>query len=171
MKKLIRDAYECIECMSTVGKSCKKGKKTYCVTVNPDGNRQGIIYFKYCNGENYKSSDSVIRIRLDACEYVIHRDNKKIWHLNNDDKKRLNDFMSDDSKVFRGYTNYQVACYYWNYEVDLFSEYADYPDEYDSLFKAYISGWFDDKTCSEHPSYISSTCEKPDYSALPAIKI
>lgn len=170
MKQLIKSTYECVECMSTIGKSYKKGNKTYCVTVNPDGNRQGIVYFKYCNAENYRKCDSVIRIRLDACDYVIHKDSKNIWHINSEDRQRLVEFMSSESKLFRGYTNYIVSCYFWNYEMDLLSDDADYPDVYDTLFHAYVSGWFDTQKCSLHPSYIASTAKMPNYAELPIIK-
>lgn len=169
MKKLVYKEKEYIECISTVGSDHDNG---FCVVVNPDGNRRGTVYFKYCNSASYLKSTKVIRIMLDKCEYVFHKNEKgkSTWKLNSKDKKNLVLFLNSASKSFKNATNYNLACYFWNREMGLL-DLVQYPENiYYSELDAYLCGWFDDKPCAEHPSYVFSTCKMPDYSQLPTIK-
>lgn len=79
-------------------------------------------------------------------------------------------YVKPDSN--RKYTNFKMCCYYWNREMRIFRgikwQYKELecPTELD----VYMQGQFDDKACAQHPSYIPSTLEMPNYRNLPVLK-
>lgn len=179
MKRLIvgtqsTEGKEYIECMAFIGESEIVGKSTFSVYVNPDSKRKGIPYFKYCNNSDYVSCSKLIRIQLDACEYVFHTNsnNKKLWKINSQDKKLLCRFLESKSASNPEYTNFKMCCYYWNREMRLFRgikwEYDK--QECKTELDAYMQGQFDDKVCAQHPSYVPSTLKMPNYKNLPTLK-
>ena len=179
MKRLIvgtqsTEGKEYIECMAFIGTGKPKGKHAFSVYVNPDDNREGTVYFKYCNNSGYKNCSEFIRIQLDECKYVLHTndDGKGLWKINSQDKKLLCRFLSSRSAQLPKYTNYQMCCYEWNYEMHLFDgikwQYRD--KECQSMAEAYFEGQFDSKDCAQHPSYVPSTLKMPNYKNLPTLK-
>lgn len=152
------DSYD-IFCMAKIGHSTKPA---FCVCVNPDAGRVGDPYLKYYNAQNCSKAKSVIRLGLKEPKLIHHKDGKLDWDVNKKELKQLDTFLSSNSKTYRGYTNWQVTIYHWNYEYGLLDE--DYPEEYNSLIDAYFNGYYDTPDNISEPSYIPSYQKQIFYS-------
>lgn len=150
MIKLICEEF--LEEMATIYKSKEYG---VLVAVNPDSRRIGIPYFKFYNNSNYNKADSIIRILFTKPDYIIHKDGKKLWKLNSSDKKLLMEIMNEESKQYKGFSNWEAAKFNWNYE---------YLEEMIDI-EEYFYGDCDEKY-SDTVGYIKSDLEMPDYTKL-----
>lgn len=150
MIKLMLEEY--LDEMATIFKSKEYG---ICVAVNPDSKRKGIPYFKFYNSSDFNNADSVIRILFTKPDYVYHKDSKKLWKLDTKDKRLLVSVLKKESVRYKGYTNWQVAMYDWNYEYleEMISIEEYFNGEYDEQYKNVIG-------------YIPSNLKMPDYTKL-----
>lgn len=143
---------EYLEEMATV---YKNKEEDVTVAVNPDSNRIGNPYFKFFNNSDFRKADSVIRITFDNSDYIIYKDGKRLWKLNTQEKKLLIKILRDESKQYKGFTNWEAAKFNWNYEY--FEEMFD--------FEKYFNGEYDEEY-KDDPSYVSSKLKMPDYTKL-----
>lgn len=150
MIRLVLEEY--LEEMATIYKSKEYG---ICVAVNPHSKRKGIPYFKFYDDSDFTKAERVIRILFTEPDYVVHKDSKKLWKLNMKDKKLLISVLKKESKRYKGYTNWQVAMYDWNYE---------YLEEMISIDE-YFNGEYDEEY-KNTVGYIPSTLKMPDYTKL-----
>lgn len=150
MIKLIVEEY--LDEMATIYKSKEYG---ILVAVNPDSKRSGLPYFKFFNSYDFNKATHVIRIMFKDTDYVVHNDSKKLWKLNTQDKKLLVKIMNQESKRYKGYTNWDAAKFDWNYE------YLEEMLDIDS----YFNGEYDD-VYESNPGYIPSTLKMPDYTKI-----
>ena len=86
-----------------------------CVWVeNPNTHEKD--YFKYYNSFSYHKANGVAIISLLEPKYLTHSnpDGKQAWKLNSKEKKELVTLMNAQSKVRKGYTNWQVTLIQFN---------------------------------------------------------
>jgi hypothetical protein len=150
MIKLITEEF--LDEMATIYKNKEYG---VLVAVNPDSRRIGIPYFKFYNNSNYNKADSVIRILFTEPDYIVHKDGKKLWNLNSSDKRLLMQILQEESKQYKGITNWDAAKFNWNYEY--LEEMLD--------FEKYFDGEYD-KQYKDVVGYIKSDLEIPDYTQI-----
>ena len=143
---------EFLEEMATIYKSKEYGIG---VSVNPDSHRIGNPYFKFYNNPKYASATKIIRIFFKQPGYTVHKDGKKLWKLNGDQKKLLIKILREESEQYDGYTNWDIAKYDWN---------CEYLEEQLNM-KRYFNGEYDE-IYSDNDGYVPSTLRMPDYSKL-----
>lgn len=86
-----------------------------CVWVeNP--NTYSNEYFKYLDSFSYIKADKVARISLQSPEYIEHADSKKSWKLTSKEKKELVMLMNKESRVYKGYSNWQATLIRYNFD-------------------------------------------------------
>ena len=110
-------------------------------------------YFKYYNSFSYHKANAVARISLKEPKYLEHKnlDGKQDWKLTNKEKKELVKLMQSQSKVHKGYTNWQVTLIQYN-----FDNFFIQPEET-------INGTFDRQ---EFPQAFDINYPMPDYTQL-----
>lgn len=138
--------------MATVYKS---REYSILIAVTPDSSRAGNPYFKFLNNSNYLNADKIIRILFHKPDYVIHKDGKELWELNNKDKKLLMQILKQRSKKYKEYTNWDAAKFDWNCEY--LEEMLDIED--------YFNGNYDEEY-KHDAGYIKSDLEMPDYTKI-----
>lgn len=150
MIKLVQEDY-LVE-MATIYKSRQYGIG---VAVHPDSKRMGLSYFKFYDNPDYTQAKKIIRILFKSPDYTIHKDGKKLWKLNSDDKKLLVKILKQESSRYDGYTNWDIAKYDWN---------CEYFEEQLNM-KRYFNGEYDEEY-KDKPSYVPSDLKMPDYTKI-----
>jgi hypothetical protein len=92
---------ELIEAMAQTYIDLQNNKSMY---VNPDLNRVGNEYFKFCNDASWSKATKMCRISFRSPAYVIHTNSRKVsdWTLNAKEKKylvRVLNSKSDDTTL------------------------------------------------------------------------
>ncbi len=168
MKRYIKNVedlsyLEPIESMSQIG-SDETAKMVY--YVNPDTNRRGDPYFKVYDNILRSKARTMTRISFLEPKYVIHKPDRgmKSWKLNKSEIKSMIKYLNKRSALFK-ITNWQYAMYMWNLEFSFFSKGFD-ENKYDNSVIAYVKGYYDVEENLNHPSYLPSYLEMPDYLLL-----
>ena len=143
------DNIEVLEEMATIYKSKEYG---ILVAVNPDSHRSGNPYFKFFNSHDFFKATKVIRILFKEPDYVVHKDGKELWKLNNKEKKLLVKILNEQSKSHKGYTNWQAAKYDWN---------SEYLEEMLDI-EEYFTGDYDNEY-KDNTGYVPATLSMPNY--------
>lgn len=124
-----------------------------------------IPYFKaYKSAAIPHAGSKVKTIRLhfldSGCE-VHHKNNdESIWKIDNKDSKKIRKVLLADNKAFNSYTNWQVACFFWNVDGRKFVGYH-YDEEYPENMDRYFAGEYDDAS-KDAIGYVPSYTEIPD---------
>lgn len=145
------DYREPILTMAQVGRNEKPG---FCIWVNPDQGRKGDPYFKMYNAQSYAKADKCIRIGIREPKLIYHTDGKKVWHITESDLKYLDKFMSQKSRKYAGYSNWQATIYDWNYEYSFIHPSPE--NQYEEDIDAFFDGYYDTEENLSDPSYVPS---------------
>lgn len=86
--------------------------------VNPNLNRVGNEYFKFCNDACWSKATKMCRISFRSPAYVIHTNSGKVsdWILNEEEKKYLLKSLLYKSTKYPGLTIWQVLIVDYNVE-------------------------------------------------------
>ena len=86
--------------------------------VNPDLNRIGNEYFKFCNSISWNKATKLCRISFNKPQYIIHTNSRKVsdWTLNTKEKKYLVKTLLSKSKKYAGLTVWQALIVDYNGE-------------------------------------------------------
>lgn len=92
---------ELLEAMAQTYIDLQNNRSIY---VNPDLNRVGNEYFKFCNNASWSKADKLCRISFRSATYIIHTNSRKVtdWTLNNKELKylmRVLNSKSDDASL------------------------------------------------------------------------
>lgn len=92
---------ELIEAMAQTYIDLQNNRSMY---VNPDLNRVGNEYFKFCNDASWSKATKLCRISFRAPKYIVHTNSRKVsdWTLNAKEKKylvRVLNSKSDDTTL------------------------------------------------------------------------
>ena len=121
-----------------------------CVWVeNP--NTHNNEYFNYLDSFSYIKAGKVARISLTEPKYLKHSDSKKQWVLTNKEKKELVSLMNKESRVHKGYSNWQATIIQYNFD-------NFYIDPLDTMEDTY------DK--NNYPNALNINTTMPDYTKL-----
>ena len=150
MIRIICEEY--LDEMATIYKNREYG---ILVAVNPDSKRSGNPYFKFYNNVSYDKATKVVRILFNYPDYVLHKDRMELWKLNSKEKKLLIKILKEESDMYDGYTNWDIAKYEWSLEYleEPLNMAKYFKGEYDTIYK-------------NNPGYIPSTLKMPDYTKL-----
>lgn len=144
----IEDDDEYLGEMATVARDEERQMR---IQVNPDRKRIGNPYFKVFNTATPKEGKSrVARFHFKDEDMEYHKDGYLDWVVSKDDIKQIKSFIIDCHEDFPQYTNWQMACYLWNYEYGLIGN-------RDKYFKGE-----DDEKNKDNPSYVPHDQEMPD---------
>ena len=128
------------------------------ISVNPEREHLNIAYFKVYDSDSVNTAKRVIRLHFKDSGMEYHKDplGKSMWDLNARDKKDIRNLLEKPSKRNKPYTNWQVACFQWNYENNLIDDDID----------EYFSGKYDDeyaniKDTNLQEAYVPSDQEMP----------
>lgn len=108
------------------------------INVNPESDRLSIEYFKVLNAKSFRSATKVARLHFKDSGMEYHRDpsGKQPWALNSKEIKQIVRLLESKHVDYNGYTNWQVACYQWNYHNGLVKSFKDYfAGDYDEKYK------------------------------------
>lgn len=163
--KTIEDVSELepIESMARVGKDDEANMVYY---VNPDLNRIGEPYFKVYDNISHPKAKHIARISFLEPRYIVHKEEagKQTWRLNSSERKKMISYLNKKSPFF-GISFFQYAMYNWNLEYGFLD--IDFDESlYHDPIEAYKEGFFDTKENVNHPSYLPSYLEIPDYTKL-----
>ena len=159
MYKYVRADY--ISCMSRVGNS---EKPPFMVGVYESGAYIGEPYLKIYSHFDYPKAEYVTRLSMRDGHRIVHknRDRKKEWKdIDNRTLKALEVFLDKPSRNIKGYTNWQVLMYLWNYETSIISNAPE--DLYDTNIEAFIDGYYDTEENLKNPNYIASYSVRPGF--------
>lgn len=122
--------------------------------VNPDRNHTGDPYFKFYDRESWQKATKVARISFLSPKLISHNSGRiKPWtQLSKNDIENLHDYLDSPYRQDSRLTVWDALKYSWNYEFGFYMG-----DIY-----SYLRGDWDEDHC-DHPSYIKSTLECPDY--------
>ncbi|MDE7354444.1 MAG: hypothetical protein K2O06_15540 [Acetatifactor sp.] len=126
------------------------------ISVNQETKRLSIAYFKVYDHQKYSAAGRVARLHFKDSGMEYHSDSrgKKIWEISGSDSRRIVKLMQSPSDDHDGYTNWQVACYQWNYHNGLVKSFKDYfAGKYDHMYD-------NDDRLKE--AYVPSTQEMPE---------
>lgn len=86
--------------------------------VNPDINRIGNEYFKFCNNASWSKATKLCRISFNKPQYIIHTNSQKVdnWILTAKEKKYLVRTLLSKSKKYVGLTVWQALIVDYNAE-------------------------------------------------------
>lgn len=147
--EIIKDE-EYFEEMATITRDAEEG---VCIRVNEERTKLSIAYFKAYNHSKPSAATKVARFHFKdkGMEYRCNNpEGKNIWDISSEDIRKVITVLKKRSEQFKGYTNWQSACYQWNYENDLIDE----------GITAYLSGKYD-KRLKDNPAYVPSTQPMP----------
>jgi hypothetical protein len=102
---------ESIYAMAQCGRDLVNNCSVY---VNPDLNRIGNEYFKFCNSSIWTKADKICRISFNKPQYVIHRGPKQNWKLSSGEKKILINLLNSKSRKY--------DCTVWQYLILAFND-------------------------------------------------
>ncbi len=134
--------------------------------VNPDDRRVGDPYFKVYNNISHRIATEIARISFLEPRYIVHRDEagKQPWKLNSSEKKKMINFLSKKSG-FLNLTFWQYTMYHWDNEYGFLHNQFD-TTRYNNILEAYADGFYDTEENLNHPSYLRSDLQMPDYMQL-----
>lgn len=94
------------------------------INVNPETNRLSIAYFKVLNAKSFRAATKIARLHFKDSGMEYHRDSlgKQQWILNSREIKNIIKLLESKHADYNGYTNWQVACYQWNFENGLINQ-------------------------------------------------
>lgn len=134
--------------MATVGTSEELKLR---VQVNPVREKIGNPYLKVFNAMYPKKNETkVARLHFIDSGMEYHSDSFLDWVITNADLKKIVQFFNSSHHDFSEYTNWQVACYLWNFEYGIIPESKD----------DYFAGKYDE-TNMNNSSYVRSNQEMP----------
>ena len=86
--------------------------------ANPDLNRIGNEYFKFCNNASWSKATKLCRISFNKPQYIIHTNSRKVdnWILTAKEKKYLVRTLLSKSKKYIGLTVWQALIVDYNTE-------------------------------------------------------
>lgn len=86
--------------------------------VNPDINRIGNEYFKFCNNASWSKATKLCRISFNKPQYIVHTNSRKVdnWILTAKEKKYLVRTLLSTSKKYVGLTVWQSLIVDYNAE-------------------------------------------------------
>lgn len=92
--------------------------------VNPDLNRIGNEYFKFCNNASWSKATKLCRISFNKPQYIIHTNSKKVsdWTLTAKEKRYLVRTLLSKSRKYINLTVWQALIVDYNterYSLDL----------------------------------------------------
>ena len=134
--------------MATVALSSVDSLK---IIVTPDRGRVGSPYLKVFNTVKLKPGESkVARLHFFDNKLEYHKDKYLDWCITDRDVRNIQQFLSKAHEDFSEYTNWQMACYLWNLELDLVFNRKDY-----------FSGKYEKDNMS-NPSYVPFNTKMPN---------
>lgn len=139
-------------------------EKNLNINVNQEIKHLSIAYFKVYDHEKYSAAKRVARLHFKDSGIEYHNDGrgKQAWKLNASDNKKIIMLMKEQSDSHTGYTNWQVACYQWNYENGLVKNFNDYFNgKYDHMY---------DNDSRLKGAYVPSTQEMPKHGWVDLVK-
>ena len=125
-----------------------------CIRVNEERCKLNIAYFKVYNHPKNTVATKVARLHFKDKGMEYRRDDpegKKIWDISSKDIEKVITVLKKRSKDLERYTNWQVACFQWNYENELIDDGMD----------AYFNGEYDEEL-KDNPAYVPSTQSMPE---------
>lgn len=162
MKMIHRSSnYSGIFCMSKVGSN---DKPPFIVGVYESGDHIGIPYLKIYNSQKYSTATKVTRLSLIDGSRIVHKntDGCEEWDdITNKTLKSLNDFLKKPSRQYRGYSNWQVMIYLWNYEIGIIAPAPE--DRFNTDIEAFFAGYYDTEMNLGNSNYMPSNSEQPDF--------
>lgn len=158
------ESFEYMEClyeMATIRPASSLDKLGILLAVNPDSNRDGNPYFKMYNSTSFYTATTVWRISFTESVFIKEHKGKikASTSMNKSEKTKLIEYLSLESKDFRGSTIWDELKYRWNSEKDLMNNFS---------FSDYISGKADNyyKTVDNKGNYVPFSLKMPDYNNL-----
>ena len=129
------------------------------ISVNPEREHLNIAYFKVYDSDSVNKAKRVARLHFKDSGMEYHkrdRNGKLTWDIKKDTIKEVLRILREESADAPGYTNWQYACYRWNYENDLI----------DAGYQKYFAGDYDEKyknamDTNLQEAYVPSTQEMP----------
>lgn len=86
--------------------------------VNPDPNRVGNEYFKFCNNYSWSKATKLCRVSFRSPRYIVHTNSRKIedWTLSKKEQKFMIRCLLEQSKKYKGHTVWQALIIDYNNE-------------------------------------------------------
>lgn len=126
------------------------------IRVTPAHNRNELPYFEavtpiglWLPQEPYRSA--YFHFRDSQMEFFKNGDLQ--WKIRDEDMEHIREVLQKDNVTDRGYTNWQMACYWWNVEHDIL-DFGTPPEQY-------FQGMFD-KANEKNRSYIPHDQRMPE---------
>ena len=130
------------------------------IGVNPDIGRNlyNMEYFKVFNSPSFVRATKEARIKFSNPKYVQHKDSKKLWVLNAEEKQYLVEKLNQKSK-------YEENCTVWQYGIMQFNlEAYNIPhEETRKITKELLNSLSKD---DERRKYLPFDLEMPNYKEL-----